>query len=87
MTEHEAEMVVETGRDLSFSAALKVIKGGHRVRRAGWNGKGMHVRLMEVDGVLPFIAMQTVQGELVPWLASQTDILAEDWQVIPDVPA
>lgn len=29
-----------------------------------------------------YIAMKTVQGNVVPWLASQTDVLAEDWQVI-----
>lgn len=28
---------------------------------------------------LPFIAMKTADNKLVPWLASQTDILAEDW--------
>ncbi len=28
---------------------------------------------------LPYIYMSTVQGDLVPWLASQTDLLAEDW--------
>lgn len=26
-----------------------------------------------------YIAMKTAQGNVVPWLASQTDILAEDW--------
>lgn len=31
---------------------------------------------------LPHIAMKTVGGEIVPWLASQTDILAEDWQIV-----
>ena len=29
----------------------------------------------------PYIAMKTVQGNVVPWLASQTDVLAEDWEV------
>lgn len=29
--------------------------------------------------VLPYIVMKTVDGALVPWLASQTDVLAEDW--------
>lgn len=29
-----------------------------------------------------YIAMKTVQGNVVPWLASQTDILAEDWVLI-----
>ena len=29
-----------------------------------------------------YIAIKTVQGKVVPWLASQTDILAEDWEVV-----
>ncbi|PEM65292.1 hypothetical protein CN613_25445 [Bacillus pseudomycoides] len=31
-----------------------------------------------------YIAMKTAQGNVVPWLASQTDVLAEDWEVIGD---
>lgn len=30
----------------------------------------------------PYIAMKTVQGTVVPWLASQTDVLAEDWEIV-----
>jgi len=30
----------------------------------------------------PYIVMKTVQDSLVPWLASQTDILAEDWMLV-----
>lgn len=33
-------------------------------------------------GLLPFIAMKTVDDKVVPWLASQTDLLSEDWIVI-----
>lgn len=29
--------------------------------------------------VLPYITMKTADNKIVPWLASQTDILAEDW--------
>ena len=29
-----------------------------------------------------YIAMKTVQGNVVPWLASQTDMLADDWEVV-----
>lgn len=29
-----------------------------------------------------YIAMKTVDGSVVPWLASQTDLLAEDWEVV-----
>ncbi|HDV0042996.1 TPA: DUF2829 domain-containing protein, partial [Klebsiella pneumoniae] len=31
---------------------------------------------------LPYIAMKTADEKLVPWLASQTDVLAEDWQIV-----
>jgi hypothetical protein len=30
---------------------------------------------------LPYIMMRTAQGDFVPWLASQTDILANDWEI------
>lgn len=31
--------------------------------------------------ILPYLAMRTADGSFVPWLASQTDILADDWCV------
>ena len=31
----------------------------------------------------PHIDMRTADGKCVPWLASQTDILADDWIVVP----
>jgi len=37
------------------------------------------------NGLVPYqayIAMKTVQGTVVPWLASQTDLLALDWMVV-----
>lgn len=30
-----------------------------------------------------YIAMKTAQNNVVPWLASQTDLLSEDWEIIP----
>lgn len=66
-----------------FGIALSVLKDGQRVARQGWNGKGMHLELQRPDAhskmTLPYIFMKTVQGDRVPWLASQTDMLAEDW--------
>ena len=37
-----------------------------------------------VPGVklLPWVGMKTADGGFVPWLASQTDVLAEDWQIV-----
>jgi len=64
-----------------FGDALECLKGGGLVQRDGWNGRGMWLRLEEPSGTLtkPFIAMRTAEAEHVPWLASQTDLLATDW--------
>ena len=71
---------------MDFSNALKGIKAGHRVARSGWNGKNMWLELQVPDEgskmTLPYIYMSTAQGDLVPWLASQTDILATDWELV-----
>lgn len=68
---------------MSFGKALKILKEGGTVTRPGWNGKRMWLKLQKPDEFskmnLPFIYMSTAQQQLVPWIASQTDILAEDW--------
>lgn len=33
--------------------------------------------------LLPWIGMKTTDDGFVPWLASQTDVLAEDWMTVP----
>ena len=69
-----------------FSDALTILKDGTRVARKGWNGKGMWLELYvppESDAMtLPYIYMQTACGNKVPWLASQTDLLADDWYYV-----
>ena len=66
--------------------ALAALRNGRKVQRSGWNGKGMWLAMQTPDThskmTLPYIYMSTVSGDLVPWLASQTDILAEDWSVL-----
>jgi hypothetical protein len=70
---------------MNFGQAVELLKHGQAVFRSGWNGKGMWLLLQRPDSgskmTLPYIYMKTAQGDLVPWLASQTDILAEDWLV------
>lgn len=74
---------------LDFGLALAALEGGQAVYRAGWNGKGMWLALQWPDAnskmTLPYIYMKTADDQLVPWLASQTDLLAKDW-VRMDVP-
>jgi hypothetical protein len=69
-----------------FGGALAALRKGKRVTRRGWNGKGMYIELQRPDAhskmTLPYIFMKTADGNLVPWLASQTDLLSEDWTVV-----
>jgi hypothetical protein len=71
---------------MDFGAALDALRDGFKVARAGWNGKGMWLALQVPDAnskmTLPYIYMSTVTGDLVPWLASQTDVLASDWETV-----
>lgn len=70
-----------------FDWALKQLIVGRRVARSGWNGKNMWIKLQVPDKnskmSLPYIYMRTAQAELVPWLASQTDLLSCDWVPVP----
>lgn len=79
---------------MDFGDVIKAMKNDHKeaFARKGWNGKGMWIALFMpeseiTDGDMeyemqPFIVMKTAQGTLVPWLASQTDMLADDWEAV-----
>lgn len=72
-----------------FGTALNALKNGGRVTRQGWNGKGMWLEMQRPDThskmTLPYLYLnypetpQYPTGARVPWLASQTDLLMEDW--------
>jgi hypothetical protein len=86
---------------LNFGEALPILRGGGKIAREGWNGKGMwlvyqkaypegipiNANTAQATGLplgtvcrfLPYIMMKTADGAFVPWLASQTDLLADDW--------
>lgn len=79
---------------LNFGQAIQALKNGHKAARLGWNGKGIFIELQVPDEnskmTSPYIFIDTtgLQTEnpnapksRVPWLASQTDMLAEDWVI------
>lgn len=89
---------MESGHDIGW--AVLTMRDGKRVRRSGWNGKGMFLFLVpgstfQVNrppllGIYPegapinyhaHVDMKTATGEIVPWLCSQTDLLAADWEL------
>lgn len=82
-------------RNLSFSEALYLLKKGYILARKGWNGKGIFIKMQFPDEsskmTHPYIYIDTTglktdnrfaPKDRVPWLASQTDILADDWSVV-----
>ena len=83
---------------LSFGLAIEAAKMGKKIARAGWNGKGQYVELGRsfacfTDGkeihdtyhedigsqALVFVG---TRGRQVGWLASQADMLADDWMIV-----
>ena len=80
---------------MNFGEALEALKKGLHLARKGWNGKGIFIALQVPDAhskmTHPYIyidttGLQTTNPDApkscVPWLASQTDMLAEDWQTV-----
>jgi hypothetical protein len=70
---------------MDIGQAVRRLQSGDKVNRAGWNGKGQYLELQTPDEdskmTLPYVYIHTVQGDLVPWLCSQTDLLANDWEI------
>lgn len=77
---------MENDTEMNFGLAIENLKGGLRVARKGWNDKRMYLELQTPDEnskmTLPYIWMWTACENRVPWLASQTDVLAEDWVIV-----
>ena len=71
---------------MNTGQAIEEMRSGKKVRRSGWNGKGMHVELQVPDTrskmTLPYVYMFTAQGDLVPWVCSQADLMATDWEIV-----
>lgn len=81
----------------SFGMAIDLMKEGHRMQRQGWNGKGQYIELAtaisykNAKGEIvncnhdaignKAIAFVGTSGVQMGWLASQADMLAEDWQI------
>ena len=83
---------------MSFGLAIEAAKKGHRISRAGWNGKGQYVEIatrisyVGPDGEIVnaehdaignrAVAFVGTSGVQMGWLASQADMLADDWTIV-----
>lgn len=83
---------------MDFGSAIKLLKEGKRVQRNGWNGKNQYIELAinisyknADDEIInaehesignKAIAFVGTSGVQLGWLASQADMLAEDWKIV-----
>ena len=79
----------------NFGWALKQLWLGHTVARSGWNGRGIFIKMKFPDQTsdmsAPYIYIDTTGLDsdnpdaprcTVPWLASQTDMIADDYDTV-----
>ena len=80
---------------MDFGDAIKLLKQGKKLQRQGWNGKGQYIELATNISYInanqkminaeheaignKAIAFVGTSGVQLGWLASQADMLAEDW--------
>ena len=85
---------------MSFGKAIELLKEGKRLQREGWNGKNQYIEIAtnisyvnankEIINVNheaignKAIAFVGTSGVQLGWLASQSDMLAEDWKVVEE---
>ena len=85
------------GEHFNFGKAIQLMKLGKRVQREGWNGKNQYIELAtnisykNANGEIinveheaignKAIAFVGTSGDQLGWLASQADMLAEDWVI------
>jgi hypothetical protein len=83
---------------MNFGEAINAMREGKQVQRAGWNGKNQYIELATkisyvntkgevVNANHDAIGNQAVafvgtSGVQLGWLASQADMLAEDWKEV-----
>ena len=93
----DGEEAVST-KNLDFGNALRFLEKGARVFRQGWHLAGMYLQLQRPDAnsanTLPYIYIvlpgykgqtgEEIVAQRVPWTASQTDLLSNDWEVITE---
>lgn len=82
---------------MDFGEAIKLLKQGKKLQREGWNGKSQYIELAsnisytnankkiinsEHESIgNKAIAFVGTSGVQLGWLASQADMLADDWRV------
>lgn len=84
--------------EFGFDNAIRLLKKGFKLSRKGWNGKNQYIEIVNCLSYVDqlghvvnsdhedignaAIAFVGTSGTQVGWLASQADMLAEDWGIV-----
>lgn len=75
---------------MKFAQAFKRLENGKAVRRQVWVSPYTKVEMQEPDEnskiTSPYLYMTAAYGVVVPWLPSQVDLFATDWEVVGEDP-
>jgi len=85
---------------MTFSEALEKLKEGEKLQREGWNGKEQYIEIVTDVNCITLrgepitsdhdtmgknaIAFIGTSGVQIGWLASQSDMLSNDWKIVED---
>ena len=102
-SKEDFEKQFHPAENMSFGQAIEAAKQGKQIARRGWNGKGQFVELEScIAYVDPYgyrvnaehdaagnkaFAFVGTSGIQLGWLASQADMLAEDWYIVELTPS
>lgn len=70
---------------MNFSEALEQLKCNTPMTRKGWNAPHIiHLQTPDAHSKMTkqYFYINTVQGDLIPWTATNSDLLADDWEVV-----
>ncbi len=69
---------------MDFGKALELLKDERRVARNGWVGAWIVLQIPNPHSKMthPYLYMEYKRGSKIPWLPSQADLLAEDWDEV-----
>jgi hypothetical protein len=75
---------------MNFGQALEALKESKKVARAGWNGKGMYVQLVEgrdfeFSELCAHFVIKNARNSFDTWVPSISDLLAEDWKTVESI--
>lgn len=68
---------------LTAEMLIELLENGRGVRRKGWNNTDNYIKqIKETKYTDSFTVMRGPNMKDIPWLMSQADLKADDWEIV-----